>query len=260
MNPLDLVDVLRDVALHPQPRPLLRPSAAPARVAVEVLGPAGAVRAATEAAAEGRRAGHAEGFAQGRDEGRASAMAELARETQSRVAQALEAASERSTTEAAARQAEAQQRTEALIARWANAVEAFETGAAERLDALESDAIALAFEAVCRIVGERSGCAELVEGAVRTAIGSLRAGTLLRVRLNPADFPLLAPTGAAPDLAGDAAVEWIADHGVDSGGCILDTVQGSLDARMETQLVRLRQLWLDVAHQPDSTPSAEAPA
>lgn len=96
---------------------------------------------------------------------------------------------------------------------------------------------------------------ELVIGAVRTVLGEQvrldsslvldtveralsRAGSLnvVRIRVNPADHEVVA-TGLVSRI-GDTAAAWsvTADGAIGVGGCIIDTVAGEIDARLDAQL------------------------
>jgi flagellar assembly protein FliH len=113
-----------------------------------------------------------------------------------------------------------------------------------RLEACEEDMVALAFAAVCKIVGRTAITAKGTRGAVLAALDQLRTRPLVALRVHPNDLALLrgddriadmvALHGAAPGL------EWRADERVALGGCVLETAGGTLDARLETQLDNLR--------------------
>jgi flagellar assembly protein FliH len=68
------------------------------------------------------------------------------------------------------------------------------------------------------------------------------------VRLHPGDCAALRNGGKGlfPGKNGRGKVELVADEEVSLGGCILETSGGSLDARIETQIERLRDSLLKV--------------
>jgi flagellar assembly protein FliH len=237
-------DVLRDVPLHAEPRTLARPHAAPAP-RVRAVPPAPSIADAT---VEHRRAGHAEGFALGRAEGLCAGMAAGERDAGARVEAAIREAREEVLAQAAERLAKEQAAFDAVVDRLVRLQQELRSAARLHIESLEGDAMALAFEAVCRIVGEESDCAQRVTGVVQTALRSLQSDSLFRVRMHPDDLQLLRGSAAGQALMSQSgAVEWLGDAGVASGGCMLDTRQGQVDARMETQLTRLRQTWADAA-------------
>ena len=65
------------------------------------------------------------------------------------------------------------------------------------------------------------------------------------VRLATADADLLRDMhGEMTRLAGIKGLEIVADDSIALGGCLLETARGGLDARLETQVQRLRELLL----------------
>jgi flagellar assembly protein FliH len=65
------------------------------------------------------------------------------------------------------------------------------------------------------------------------------------VRLAPGDADLLRTMhGEMTRLAGIKGLEIVSDEGIELGGCLLETARGGLDARLETQVQRLRELLL----------------
>ena len=100
---------------------------------------------------------------------------------------------------------------------------------------IEDVAVAIAFEAVCKMLGtaavSRDGIHALVHEAARHAAGAQQ----VTVRLHPADLAALQAAGGL-----DAATQWAADKSIELGGCVVETEGGTLDARLETQVERLR--------------------
>lgn len=115
-----------------------------------------------------------------------------------------------------------------------------ERSTSEHLQALEGDAIELAFEVVCRLLGEPSSRRSVVESLVRQGFAGLRSQAL-RVRLHPADLALIEEHAAL--RLSHPGVEWLGDGSVANGGCLIDSRKGTLDARLETQLRQLLQAW-----------------
>lgn len=109
---------------------------------------------------------------------------------------------------------------------------------------IEEQAVAIAYEAVCRIVGDAAPQASAIQAIVARALAELGGKPALRVRLHPGD---LATLQASPDaqvlLQGFPAVSWAADDSVSMGGCLVDSTAGTLDARLEVQLRALGQSW-----------------
>jgi len=121
---------------------------------------------------------------------------------------------------------------------------AFESASARRVAELESDAIALAYGAVCKVLGAQAGHPAAIAGLVQQAMAQLRGSAIVAVRMNERDLRVLLNDEQGRRLRAAAPqVEWIADAAVAAGGCLVDTTAGSLDARLETQLAALQALW-----------------
>lgn len=150
---------------------------------------------------EAARRGHEEGLAQGVAEGRAGADAAVAQ----RLAQLDELAAQASTA------------TTCL------------------LDEQEDLLVEVAYAAICRMAGDLAVSRAGALALVRAAAGQLRETDGLRVRLHPEDAAWLAARDGAQH-------GWSlqADERVTLGGCIVEGGRGSLDARLDLQLERLR--------------------
>lgn len=106
---------------------------------------------------------------------------------------------------------------------------------------MEEIAVAMAFEAVCKVLGDTALTKEGVQALVRQAATHAINTEQMVVRLHPGDLAVLREAGALDGaISSGAAVSWLADNAVALGGCVLETDGGELDARLETQLDRLR--------------------
>jgi len=107
--------------------------------------------------------------------------------------------------------------------------------------ATEDAALELTMAALARILGEAPD-AERVANIIRKAGEQLRDPSHVRVRLAPADMELL--RAASVDVAllvpQAADVQWVSDPTIE-GGCVLQTASGSLDARLQKQVVVLAE-------------------
>ena len=142
-----------------------------------------------------------------------------------------------------------------------------------RLAGAEDDMVALCHTVICRILGDRlitrEGVAQGVRQAVQQCIGSgshAPYSGLVAIHINPRDLEALkteAGLGEWFRQHGVQDIPWVADEQVQLGGCIVRTTQGSLDARLETQLAALQELLLGDERTPSSmrppaNPYAEA--
>ncbi len=109
------------------------------------------------------------------------------------------------------------------------------------LQALSARAADLAFEAVCRIAGEHATSRQFVGAIVDEQVRRHLSAGLLTVRLHPQDMDLL--RGDDDEASGPNPVQWMADEAVVLGGCLIDTPMGRYDARLETQLAKLKDIF-----------------
>jgi len=177
------------------------PAVAEARTiaAVEPPPPAEDPRVALEAL---RRQAFEDGYRDGREHGEKEAKAELAQET------------------------------ERLQGLGASLRAALEQGIAGMEDAM----VEIAFAAACKVLGQAAASEEGVRSMVQEAMRQVRSKEGLVLRVSPADYELLA---ARAPLAEGVKLELAADERVASGGCLIETSGGTLDARLEVQLRQL---------------------
>jgi flagellar assembly protein FliH len=116
------------------------------------------------------------------------------------------------------------------------------TGAAQNVHGallqLEPEIVELAFTIARRIVErELTINPDLVVDTVRTALLAIDQLIVVRVRVHPDDYDLVAQawSSLAPGTK-DASAELVADPKVQQGGCIVDTTSGFVDAQHQTQL------------------------
>lgn len=108
---------------------------------------------------------------------------------------------------------------------------------------VEDMAVEIAFEAVCKVLGNAAVTREGVQAMVHQAAAQVRSGERVVVRLHAADLSLLREAGALETtLPAGSLVSWVADKHVALGGCVIETDGGELDARLETQMERLRSV------------------
>ncbi len=100
--------------------------------------------------------------------------------------------------------------------------------------------VEIAFEAVCKILGDAMVKREGVVLAVREIVRGMREREPLLLRVAPADYDLLIAHRAQLLQGGDGkTIDLVTDERVALGGCFVETSGGTLDGRLETQLQRL---------------------
>jgi type III secretion protein L len=130
------------------------------------------------------------------------------------------------------------------VAEAAVALAAAQTEAARLVAAAGPTAIALAAKMAERIVGRAVALApETMAEIAAEALAACRpAGGTVRVRIHPDDLPAVEAHRVALEARAPAAVlELVADEAVGRHGCVIETPQGRVDARLDTQLAALER-------------------
>ncbi|MBI1890121.1 MAG: hypothetical protein HYS18_05715 [Burkholderiales bacterium] len=122
------------------------------------------------------------------------------------------------------------------------------------IDGAEDLLVEIVFAAVCQIIGDTATTREGVMSLVSQMVAGFKDHDNLTVRLHPDDWDLIQKMLAnSDDVRIDPKVILRADTSVNSGGCIVDTSTGSLDARLDVQLERLRETLMYVRRHKDVT-------
>jgi flagellar assembly protein FliH len=118
------------------------------------------------------------------------------------------------------------------------------------LAAVEDDAVALCFEIILRMLGEKAAALDGIRALVTEAAKQIGARTLTAIHLHPDDLELLQSVDAETELFRREGqykeVRFVADTAIKLGGAVLRTSLGSVDARLETQIETLRRTLLMV--------------
>lgn len=225
--------------------PARKPQEEGAAAAGHGLAQANAAAVAVQTGDEARR-GYEEGLAKGIAEGRARSAEEarqLATQTAEKAERELREHADRLAQEL---KQQAQSAYQARVQMLDNLIAALPPQIEARLAAAQDDMLALCFEAVCRMLGERAAAPEAVQAHLAHAVSGLRSRRLVAVHLHPDDLAALQKAqGDAPSAGwGSEDVQWIPSPDIALGGCVLQSPEGGLDARFETQLHALRDLLL----------------
>ena len=121
----------------------------------------------------------------------------------------------------------------------------FSSAFTERLDALETDALELSFQVICKIFGELASSKIGCEGLLNEAFQRMRDQPIASVKMHPYDIALIEQEGAEnsdlSEMISREKIQFIPDAQIALGGCILEGGGGTLDARIETQLLQLKR-------------------
>jgi flagellar biosynthesis/type III secretory pathway protein FliH len=130
------------------------------------------------------------------------------------------------------------------VAEAAVTLAAARTEAARLTEEAAAAAIALATKMAEKIVGRAVALSpETMADIAGEALAACRPGAgTVRVRVHPEDLPAVeARREVLATRAPAAALELIADETVGRSGCVIETPQGRVDARLETQLAALER-------------------
>lgn len=123
-----------------------------------------------------------------------------------------------------------------------SASQALREAQAAFLDAIEPQVVELAKMVASRILRREARTdPDLVRNTVRAALENLVERKHAIVRLNPRDIETLAERGVSVAEAFQAfeKIEIAADESVPHGGCTIETKVVDVDARLDTQLMRI---------------------
>lgn len=139
-----------------------------------------------------------------------------------------------------------------VLGRLQSIVEELRRSESTALDSIADRLTELVFEAVARIMGEQSRRWPGIRGIVETALaGAAERLAVCRIRLAPDDLALLRTE--SPELLEawrGQGLEAMADARIHLGGCIVEGEQSNIDARLETQMERLREVLLEAHGRP----------
>jgi type III secretion protein L len=116
---------------------------------------------------------------------------------------------------------------------------------------IEQEVLRLAVKIAEKIIGEEIKNNEATRGEiVLNALRHARQQEMLTVRVSASDVPLLESIREKIDSFGRAKyIDFVADQAVKSGGCIIESASGTIDARLETQLRILEKALLAQARE-----------
>lgn len=255
------IPVLRGIVMHAQPHALARPSRSSLQspaAKVHALPPSARGDAAESIGAD-RRASFEQAFAEGRKEGYAAGLSDAQAENEAQLQTAIDAARTSAVDEGRAEglkegreMAAAELERLQMIAlekagaelraqaeRFERLLSGVESQAAKALWDAEDDLVALAHDAICRVLGSEASAPGTIRAVVRHLLGQHGQRTRLSVHVHPEDMAALQQDARAGD-----EWRWVADRSVQLGGVVLRSPEGSLDARLETQLAALKEALL----------------
>ncbi|HEY4082277.1 MAG TPA: FliH/SctL family protein [Burkholderiaceae bacterium] len=115
----------------------------------------------------------------------------------------------------------------------------------QRIASIEEQGIALAFEALCKILGDTARKRETLQATISNALSKLRDGRIQKLVLHSSDMQLVMDSEPSSWLPVPLeALQLVADDSLPPGSCILESAGLSLDISLGTQLARVQEVWL----------------
>jgi flagellar assembly protein FliH len=154
--------------------------------------------------------------------------------------------------------AQAQQELQEQVAQLQRRAQELEVERQDFFDKVEPEVARLAVTIAEKILAkELETHPETVVDLVRAAMKRMREREALRVKLNPEDIPLVKAQreDLMMEVNGVKKLELIDDRRVARGGCVIESSNGILDARIKTQLDKIEQV-LSEATDAESSPQA----
>lgn len=142
--------------------------------------------------------------------------------------------------------------------RWAGLLQQLASARREALQQAEGQLIELVLKATEKIISTRPPSPETISAALREALSLLLTKDKLTIVCAPADGAYLREFLSThreefEDLAKFTIRE---DASISSGGCLVETEWGTVDARVEKQLAILKRIWRDAV---DQKPNEDQP-
>lgn len=164
-------------------------------------------------------------------------VAELEKQAERRVREALEAG--RAEGEAQAK-AQAQEEVRATIERLANAIAELDEYRGQLLRQTETDAVRLSVAIARRVLRrELTVDPSAIEGLVRAALERLQSQESCRVRMHPDFVPAL--RDCVERMGMEGRVEVISDATQEPGAAVFEMSRGSLNASIDSQLKEIER-------------------
>jgi flagellar assembly protein FliH len=171
---------------------------------------------------------------QGRSEGLAAGHEEGLRDQQRAIDQAAEK--------------QATVRLEAALPAIQSAVDALNTERNRWLTTWQNTAIQLSVAIAEKLMHtELVQRPELAQESIREALELAAGNPQIKLRLNPGDASHLGPwcDEIVKSVSPAGTAEIVADPNITTGGCVVETKHGKIDARIETKLARIAHELLD---------------
>ncbi len=143
----------------------------------------------------------------------------------------------------------AQARFDEEYKRWAGMLQQLAGARREALHQVESQAVELILRVLDTIIAARPASTEAIGPALRDAFAQLLSKDHLTIVCAPSDAAFMRNllTEHADEFEDITSYTIREDPAIKTGGCIVETEWGMVDARVEKRLSVLKQIWRDAA-------------
>lgn len=123
---------------------------------------------------------------------------------------------------------------------WQQAIKHIKQETSKELSNLEDDCVAIAYTAICRIIGDSATTQDQVLSVIKETLRHITSNDKQTIYVSEQDYQLIHDSGIE-----ESASLAISDD-VKYGGCIIKFGSGTLDARIDVQLDKLKAILLNV--------------
>ena len=136
----------------------------------------------------------------------------------------------------------AQQDQQKALAKLQEVAALFTQALESQLEQVDSFACEIAFAALLKMVGEQACASQFTIALVQQALSAVRGAEQIKIHISQRDYESIDDIKQQM-LDGTSLIDFelLADPRVTVGGCLIETDAGLWDARLETQLQRLKE-------------------
>jgi len=148
--------------------------------------------------------------------------------------------------------AEAEQRLATEQVRWVGLLHQLAAARREAFAVSEAQLVDLVLAAVDKIIACRPERPEMIAETLREAFNLLATKDELTIICSPTDASFIKHLLAEHRSDFDDVAKFVIrdDPAIQSGGCLVETVWGTIDARVEKRLAVLKQIWGEATSRP----------
>ncbi len=125
-------------------------------------------------------------------------------------------------------------------------IESFKQIFAKEVSGLEDICLELVFESLVKILGSELQKSEVAVQAVKEVVSKARDTNKITLHVSKKDYEVILDNkDELQSLTQGGTIEVVPDSRVMLGGCLLESADGSMDGRIEMQIQRLKEIFLN---------------